>query len=311
MPGMNGLEAIRRLKTEFHGPAPFLLLHSSAEDDKIIQASKDLSVDARLMKPIKIEEFYRSLAGLHVKPQTREAKTATPTGNAQAVRILLVEDNEVNVLLARTVIGSLLPAAVIGVAHNGEEALRACERELPDLIFMDIQMPVMNGYEATALFRQRYPQPHIPIVALTAGNVAGERENCLRVGMDDFIAKPFREDTLVRVFEKWLPKKAFDLARLKENLGDAASEEAITAILQATAKDLEQTRASLQQAREEGDLARLKILAHRLYGTATSTGMPVLADLAREMELSGGETDTASLIGEIGRCLEAIGRALQ
>ncbi|TDW96583.1 PAS domain-containing hybrid sensor histidine kinase/response regulator [Dinghuibacter silviterrae] len=308
MPGMNGLDAIRMLRDEFEGPAPFVLLHSSAEDDKIIQASRDLDVDARLMKPIKMEEFYRSLAGLRAHDRSRETKTRTPVSNGQAVRILLVEDNEVNIILARTVIANLLPAADIGVARNGKEALLACERLLPDLILMDVQMPEMNGYEATTLLRQRYPHQHIPIIALTAGNVAGEKENCLRAGMDDFIAKPFREDTLVKVFEQWLPRQAFDIDRLKENLGDAATSEAITAILQATALDLERTRTDLQQVKN--DNGRLRALAHRLYGTATSAGMTTLAALSRELEVSDGDKDAAPLIGEIGRCLKAIERTL-
>ncbi len=87
-------------------------------------------------------------------------------------------------------------------AENGEEALALYDQA--NLILMDIQMPLMNGYEATRAIRARETVGRVPIIALTAGNVKGEKEKCLEAGMDDFVTKPFVKDTIAELFKTWL-----------------------------------------------------------------------------------------------------------
>lgn len=116
---------------------------------------------------------------------------------------MIAEDNPVNMLLAKTIIRRAAPNAVIIEAINGNEALNFCRTELPDIVFMDVQMPEMNGYEATQKIRELQQEVHIPIIAVTAGNLKGEKEKCLEAGMDDFIAKPFVEEAIMVLFEKW------------------------------------------------------------------------------------------------------------
>lgn len=117
-------------------------------------------------------------------------------------KIIIAEDNPVNNLLTTTILKNMLPKARILGATNGEEVLKAFTEERPDIIFMDIQMPDMNGYEATS--RIRTIDEKTPIIALTAGAMDGERERCLAAGMNDFVTKPIDIDQFTVTTARWL-----------------------------------------------------------------------------------------------------------
>jgi len=119
------------------------------------------------------------------------------------IKVLLVEDNKINMLLAKTLIRQIIPNSDITEAHDGKEGVEKFLGTNPDIIFMDIQMPVMNGYEASIQIRQ-LQMKHIPIIALTAGTVVGEREKCLEAGMDDYASKPIIKQTLERIIHNWI-----------------------------------------------------------------------------------------------------------
>ena len=120
---------------------------------------------------------------------------------------LLAEDNPVNMLLIKTIVKKICPTAQILQAKNGLEAIKHCESNWPDIIFMDIQMPEMNGYNATVEIRkmqQEHSKKHVPIIALTAGSLRSERDKCLKIGMDDFVLKPVIQSTIARAISRWL-----------------------------------------------------------------------------------------------------------
>lgn len=119
------------------------------------------------------------------------------------VKVLVAEDNKINMLLAKTLIRQIIPKCQIFEAADGEEAIRQFEAMQPEIIFMDIQMPVMNGYEAAMEIRKIQTE-HVPIIALTAGTVVGEKEKCLEAGMDDYASKPIVKDTLERIIANWI-----------------------------------------------------------------------------------------------------------
>jgi PAS domain S-box-containing protein len=119
------------------------------------------------------------------------------------ITVLLVEDNKINMLLAKTLIKQILPNSEIIEAVDGQEAVNIFAQTKIDAIFMDVQMPVMNGYEATQKVREMQ-QSHIPIIALTAGTVIGEKEKCLEAGMDDYVSKPIVKQTLEEVIARWI-----------------------------------------------------------------------------------------------------------
>ena len=129
--------------------------------------------------------------------------THTDAQSGTKPRLLLVEDNAVNQKVACKMLEKL--GYRVDVAGNGQEAVAAHERSPYPLIFMDCQMPEMDGFEATALIRKMEGQSaHTPIVAMTANAMQGDRERCLAAGMDDYVAKPIRPKDLQTVLDTWL-----------------------------------------------------------------------------------------------------------
>jgi PAS domain S-box-containing protein len=126
---------------------------------------------------------------------------APGTAEARRVRVLVVDDNEVNLLIA----GEMLSyaGAEVHTAEDGVQALQRLQSETFDLVFMDMQMPVMDGLEATRRIRARTDGPRVPIVAMTANALPADRERCLQAGMDDVITKPIDPDRLVAVVQRW------------------------------------------------------------------------------------------------------------
>ncbi|MFV8335597.1 ATP-binding protein [Flavobacterium sp. RSP29] len=119
-------------------------------------------------------------------------------------KILVVEDNKINMLLVKTLLKSILPGCVILEAFDGKKAIKLYKKENLDLILMDIQMPHKNGYETTAEIKQLKKYNNIPIIALTAGIMLGEKEKCLESGMDDYVSKPIIRSNLEKVLFKWI-----------------------------------------------------------------------------------------------------------
>lgn len=214
MPFLDGVETIRNIRNNFNigeDDVPVILLHSSSDDEKIIEACRELGIKQRLVKPIKNNDIYRVLSRLNKQNQQNswelEEKSNVSTENPT---ILVAEDNPVNMMLMRSILKKNLPDGNMIEAANGLEAVQYYKETNPDIILMDIQMPEMNGYEATQAIRKLSTQKRIPIVAITAGNVKGEKEKCMEAGMDDFLVKPVREENIIAVLKKWLqnPQKS-------------------------------------------------------------------------------------------------------
>lgn len=120
------------------------------------------------------------------------------------VKILIAEDNPINMALSKIFIKEILPKAIILEAINGEEAVKMFQSAIPDLVLMDVQMPILNGLEATRKIRANEANIEVPIIALTAGSLPGEKEKCLEAGMTDFLTKPLLKQTLHNMLAKWL-----------------------------------------------------------------------------------------------------------
>lgn len=120
------------------------------------------------------------------------------------MKILIAEDNAINMLLIKTILKALFPKAQLLECINGEQAITKFVELKPDLILMDIQMPLLNGIEATERIRALDPNSKIPIIALTAGTLKEERDLCLSSGMNDFISKPIVKETIKEVILKWI-----------------------------------------------------------------------------------------------------------
>ncbi len=118
--------------------------------------------------------------------------------------IFIVEDNKINMLLAKTLVKQIVPNATIFELENGKDALNKTLEILPDLILMDIQMPVMNGYDSAEEIRKIPKADKIPIIALTAGTIVGEKEKCIEHGMNDYIPKPIDKELLIKIISQWI-----------------------------------------------------------------------------------------------------------
>lgn len=326
MPYMDGLETIRKIRLNFPksiADTPILLLHSSAEDEFIHLACKELNVAGKIPKPIKIDDLINNLS--KIDPKTGKANELTLELSTESIsnsfKVLIAEDNEINLFLAKTIIAKISPNAKIIEAKNGLEALRYCEELKPDIILMDIQMPEMSGYEATAAIKLNPELANIPIIAVTAGNIKGEREKSLDVGMVDFVPKPIVENTIKRVFEKWLPvdkleniqetdspeaqaqvadkqssKNHFDVDKLKGFLGENL--EIIDEILKITLDELASSKKKLHALVREKDLQGLRAEGHKLKGSSLTAGLGKMHAISvRFEELADiGENETISML---------------
>lgn len=166
---------------------------------------------ARLLAPLEqvarpLTRQHLLLALNHALQQPEERLASAPVGAAaphKQARVLLVEDNPVNQLVAKGMLGKHGMQVVL--ANNGEQALERLHEKTFDLVLMDCNMPVMDGYEASRRIRDNPTWQHLPIIALTANALSEERERCLAAGMSDYLAKPFRREELLALVDQWLP----------------------------------------------------------------------------------------------------------
>ncbi|MEI8049577.1 MAG: PAS domain S-box protein [Bacteroidota bacterium] len=211
MPKIDGLQTIRLIRERLKlTPAmqPIILLHSSSDNAELHRKCDELGVRFRLTKPVKSEELYAYLCSVNLPFDERDMEAINPIKKKdeqyefnEPVSILIAEDNDFNMLLIKAIVEKTIPSAEIIEAKNGKEAVVLWLIENPDLILMDMQMPVMSGIEATLKIREHEIKngEHVPIIALTAGALLEEKEKCLRAGMDDFLTKPIEPEKLIKV----------------------------------------------------------------------------------------------------------------
>jgi CheY-like chemotaxis protein/HPt (histidine-containing phosphotransfer) domain-containing protein len=215
MPIMNGLEVIRLIRDKYNFSAekqPVIFLHSSSDDEKIHKEGRQLGVKVTMVKPVKMNQLFDALSKVNLPEELSKeivAETVQPERKQLSdipFIIMIAEDNKINMMLASTIIANLLPAATLVKANNGQEAVELFSQVNPDLLFMDIQMPTLNGYEAAQHIRKHETTTgkRVPIVALTAGTVKGEEDRCREAGMDDYLSKPVVEGTISRILNTWL-----------------------------------------------------------------------------------------------------------
>jgi signal transduction histidine kinase/DNA-binding response OmpR family regulator/HAMP domain-containing protein len=215
MPEMDGFELIERIRQSAYSSAATIMMLTSAGHRGDAARCQELGVAAYLLKPIRQSELREAIARAL---GAREQKGAIPLITryslqdarepTASLRILLAEDNPVNQRLASRLLEKRGHSVV--VAGNGREALEALEKGRFDLVFMDVQMPVMDGFEATAAIRKKEAVSGVrfPIVALTAHAMKGDREKCLAAGMDGYLTKPIRPQELDELLQRYLGRKA-------------------------------------------------------------------------------------------------------
>lgn len=206
MPEVSGAELVRRVRQEAHLGGLRVIMLSSVPLSELGAGVEALQLDGFMLKPVRQAALREMLRALERAPQEAEAPGGAPAvpqvATLRRLRLLVVEDNPVNQRVAVAMLERL--GHRVEVAGNGHEAVEAVERFAYDLVLMDVQMPELDGYEATRRIRA-LPQraARLPIIAMTANALKGDAEKCLAAGMDDYLAKPVSSDALTAMLRKW------------------------------------------------------------------------------------------------------------
>jgi two-component system, sensor histidine kinase and response regulator len=214
MPEMDGFELVKRIHETPGLTQPVILMLTSGDRGDDIGRCRKLGISSYLTKPVRRAQLRAAIiaALAHEAPRIDpvvRSSSATAEGLQEdrgvGCRILLTEDNVVNQRVALRILEKAGHA--VAVAENGKVALRMLGEQSFDLILMDVQMPEMGGFEATALIREKERRTggHIPIVAMTAHAMAGDRDRCLAAGMDDYLSKPVAASSLLEMVAQYSP----------------------------------------------------------------------------------------------------------
>ncbi|HJQ25567.1 MAG TPA: response regulator [Blastocatellia bacterium] len=253
MPGMDGFGVAEQLRRDSALAETSIIMLTSATHLGMAARCRQLGFSGYLTKPVSQSDLLDAITALAGSSrQTPEATYAAAEAAAapRRARILVAEDNEVNQMLATRMLERHGYEVVI--AGNGRQALAAYEREAFDMILMDVQMPEMNGLEATTVIRQREAATaaHIPIIAMTARAMKGDREECFAAGVDDYVSKPVQFAELFAAMQRLLPK-------VEDVAAAAAGPDAAAEAAPATA-EAEAVNAPELLAQVDGDLEFLR-----------------------------------------------------
>ncbi|MBF0551314.1 MAG: response regulator [Deltaproteobacteria bacterium] len=210
MPGMDGLEASRRIKQDIGlTHIPLVIMVTAFDREVIIKQAEKAGTDAFLIKPVSPSLLFDTIMQVFGHEVTSVTKSWLEPENYREIkekiegaRVLLVEDNEINQQIAIEIMEEA--GLVVDLAKDGRKAINALANTDYDLILMDVQMPIMGGYEATHLIRQDDRFKELPIVAMTAHAMSGAKEECLAAGMNDYVSKPIDPAQLFATLMRWI-----------------------------------------------------------------------------------------------------------
>jgi len=294
MPELAGADVVRAIRSAPLLAACRIVMLTSAGSEPIE------GVERRIAKPIRraalLEAMAEVIAGA---PAVADGAAVRASDGAPATRgrVLVAEDNPVNQLVIETLLRKR--GFAVDRAADGLEAVARLDHAVHDAVFMDCQMPNLDGYEATARIRaSENGLRHVPIVAMTAHALAGDRERCLRAGMDDYLPKPIRTEDLDPVLERWLPLPGAPAALLDHERLRSLSEVGpgmIEQLVDVFARSTPPLVADLVEAVDSADDEARRRLAHKLRGGSEAVGAVRLSELAARLEDGGGASDAAQL----------------
>ena len=317
MKSMEGEEILHAIKDD---PAiqdvPVVILTSIGEQGDTARLEA-LGCAGYLLKPVKQSQLFDTIITILSQKKVESKQKPTPIitrhslaeQKRQRVRILVAEDNPMNLKLAVT----LLKRAgfMVDAVENGRLAVEALRKIAYDLIFMDVQMPDMDGFEATKVIREMEKETkHTPIIAMTAHAMKGDRERCIKAGMDDYISKPIEPQVMIDTIEKWIKSSLRIQVRSLDNPAEKGGHSLdqpvdIKSALNRMGGDKEllsemflefldylpiQTD-KLREAVKKGDSTLVEREAHSLKGAASNLSVKGITDLAFKLELLGQSSD--------------------
>ena len=342
MPEMDGETLGQKIKQDPDLKSTILVMMTSLGQRGDARQLEEIDFAAYLTKPVKQSQLYNCLAtvtGMQ-KQVAKEQPVKIVTRHSlsedqkRRVRILLAEDNIINQKVATSILGKLGYSA--DAVANGKEAISALAMIPYDIVLMDCQMPEMDGYEATGEIRKpesKVLDHKVPVIAMTANAMKGDREKCLKAGMDDYLSKPVKPQELSDMLEKWIvtqdsskqeeatvsninqSQDIFDRAGLLDRLmGD---EKMANEILGVFLKDVPRRFTALKEALDNGDAHSVQLHAHTIKGASANVGGDALSETAFEIEKAGkaGDLETVKaclprLEAQFDRLKEAMNRTM-
>ena len=321
MPGMDGIDTASRIRSLGLETPPLMVMVSAYGREEVLRKAEAVGIDTVLVKPVRASTLYDATMDLLAR---RRAVAATPreiVGAPQApvppsflasirgARILLVEDNDINQMVAREILQD--SGLQVEVADNGQVALDRVQAADFDLVFMDMQMPVMDGVTATREIRKVTRLAKLPIVAMTANAMEQDHQLCLAAGMNDALTKPIDPRALWAMLLRWIPAMAAGPAAAGETGGPAAAagpehwldglpgldaaqglgyvrgnEALYRSLLGRFVVSHGDACARIQDALANGEVAAAEMLAHTVKSVAGNIGARTIESLASELELA-------------------------
>jgi two-component system sensor histidine kinase/response regulator len=316
MPGMDGIEASRRIKAHAGlNKIPAIVLVTAYGREEIMQQADEVGLEGFLLKPVNpsmlLDTIMQALGKAQPEPSRLVRKYEQEAEVLEGIRganVLLVEDNEINQQVAKEILEGA--GLKITLANDGQEAVNAVKEHEYDAVLMDVQMPVMDGYTASREIRKDVRFRELPIIAMTANAMAGDREKSLEAGMNDHVAKPIDTNELFSTLAKWIEPGdgKIQLDSAKDRLEEKAEREddSMTELPGISVADglkkvggnekfyqklllqfLDTNRDSaneIREALEKKDQSLAVRLAHTVKGVAGTLGAGELAQVAGELE---------------------------
>jgi PAS domain S-box-containing protein len=329
MPEMDGPEFARRVRLQYGEAGPKIIILSSAGHLMQLTDTAQSGVVRVLTKPVKQSDLLAAIQktfrfpGFHSTLEEEDRRIRLPV---RPLRLLLAEDGRVNQLVATKLLQDR--GHSVTLASNGQEVLKILERQEFDAILMDVQMPLMNGFEATSIIRERERDTasHIPIIAMTANAMHGDRERCLAAGMDEYISKPVRSAELFHTVEQFAggcvghslcgtvmdaeAGKVFDEEHFQSSIGDPVL---MKQLLDIFAEDTDAMLRDADAAITARDSDALYRALHALKGMIGNYSAPraneairSTCDLAQDGRLAEATVACQHARSEIGRLAEAL-----
>ncbi|KUE80762.1 hybrid sensor histidine kinase/response regulator [Aeromonas schubertii] len=338
MPELNGIETSQRIRGELPAEIqPGIVIVTAYDKDEVLGEMAGVDAAGFLTKPVSSSHLFDMLMNLFMGAEPggktlQRQDTPESSWSLSGIRVLLTEDNEINQQIAIELMES--KGLLVTVASNGQEALDrladARLREMPfDIIFMDLQMPIMDGYEASRRIRAMEEWDQVPLIAMTAHAMVEERDRCLALGMNDHISKPIDPDLLYRTISRWcqgsreITRPASPGTKRSapvERLQSIASLDVKNGLLRVAGNEKLYTRLLSQMMDEQVDIVRRIGIAlekgerelavrhaHTLKGTSANLGAVLTSDIASRLELAlskmTSKEEVEAILAEMGEHL--------
>ncbi len=285
------------------GATPIVLL-ASREKAQLLKGAEAALADAVLVKPVLPSPLLDTMLRLQRRAPSNEVRAAAIAQTLRGAHILLVEDHELNQMVAREIIESA--GMLVSIASNGQEAVAAVQNGQIDAVLMDLHMPDMDGLEATRLIRQDSRFQQLPIIAMTAAVAPGDRAACHAAGMNDYLTKPLVRGQLMAVLSERLvrkpPSEPAGVGRADHFSGDRTGLEEWLARFAAEFGDAAR---QLERMVEAGELTEAARLVHKIKGVAGNLGVTGVFEAAKQLEAGLTEGAPLPAMQEFARALAA------